>query len=111
MNPDVGSTVLMDMRRAPISRNPATQDDLGAHKAELRRMSEEKSGPCFCTARLFEGELIGPRDSRRVPDLCLALGVGSQEVIHPERVRLQSPNSGREIRRMNNPHQGARLGV
>jgi len=80
MNPDVGSTVLMDLRRASISRNPATQDELDAHEAELRRMFEEKSDPYFCTARLFDDGIIDPRDTRRVLGLCLALGAMRPEV-------------------------------
>lgn len=74
MNPDVGSAVLMDLRRASISRNPATEQELAAHEASLRRMFEEKSDPYFCTARLFDDGIIDPRDTRRVLGICLAVG-------------------------------------
>lgn len=71
MNPDVGSSVLMDLRRASISRGEASKAELAAHEAELRRMFAEKSDPYFCTARLFDDGIIDPRDTRRVLGLCL----------------------------------------
>lgn len=71
MNPDVGSSVLMDLRRASISRNGSSEEELAAHEADLRRMFEEKSDPYFCTARLFDDGIIDPRDTRRVLGLCL----------------------------------------
>ena len=71
MNPDVGSSVLMDLRRASISRDEASEAELAAHEARLRRMFEEKSDPYFCTARLFDDGIIDPRDTRRVLGLCL----------------------------------------
>ena len=74
MNPDVGSSVLMDLRRASISRNPASEEELAAYEAKLRRMFEEKSDPYFCTARLFDDGIIDPRDTRRVLGICLAVG-------------------------------------
>ena len=73
MNPDVGSSVLMDLRRASISQNPATQAELDAEEARLRAMFEAKSDPYFCTARLFDDGIIDPRDTRRVLGLCLAV--------------------------------------
>ncbi len=73
MAPDVGAGVLMDLRRASISRNPATEDELAAHEAEVRAMFAEKSDPYFCTARLFDDGIIDPRDTRRVLGLCLAV--------------------------------------
>ncbi|MCC5986351.1 MAG: methylcrotonoyl-CoA carboxylase [Pararhodobacter sp.] len=80
MNPDVGSSVLMDLRRASISRNPASEEELAAHEAKLRRIFEEKSDPYFCTARLFDDGIIDPRDTRRVLGLCLAIGAMRPEV-------------------------------
>lgn len=74
MNPDVGSSVLMDLRRASISKSPATEAELAAHEAALRQMFEEKSDPYFCTARLFDDGIIDPRDTRRVLAICLAVG-------------------------------------
>lgn len=74
MNPDVGSSVLMDLRRASISRNPATADELAAYEAELRHMFATKSDPYYCTARIWDDGIIDPRDSRRVLALCLATG-------------------------------------
>ncbi|MGD9864803.1 MAG: acyl-CoA carboxylase subunit beta [Pseudodonghicola sp.] len=80
MNPDVGSSVLMDLRRASISRNPATEEELAAHEAQLRAMFGEKSDPYFCTARLFDDGIIDPRDTRRVLGICLAVGAMRPEV-------------------------------
>ena len=45
MSPDVGSSVLMDLRRSSISRNPATEADLAAHEQKLRQMFDEQSNP------------------------------------------------------------------
>jgi len=84
MNPDVGSGVMMDLRRASISRNPATEAELAAHENELRRMFEEKSDPYFCTARLFDDGIIDPRDTRRVLGLCLAVGA-MEPAVRPSR--------------------------
>jgi 3-methylcrotonyl-CoA carboxylase beta subunit len=74
MNPDVGSSVLMDLRRASISRNPATEEELATYEAELRRQFDEKSNPYFCTARVWDDGIIAPTDTRAVLALCLATG-------------------------------------
>jgi 3-methylcrotonyl-CoA carboxylase beta subunit len=74
MSPDVGSSVLMDLRRSSISRNPASDDELAAYEAELRRMFDEQSNPYYCTARLWDDGLIEPQDTRDVLGLCLTLG-------------------------------------
>ena len=74
MNPDVGSSVLMDLRRASISRHPATEEELAAYEAELRRQFDEKSNPYFCTARVWDDGIIAPTDTRAVLSLCLAAG-------------------------------------
>ncbi|WP_225027556.1 acyl-CoA carboxylase subunit beta [Xinfangfangia pollutisoli] len=74
MNPDVGSAVLMELRLASISKNPATPEELAAYDAGVRKMFEDKSDPYFCTARLFDDGIIDPRDTRRVLGICLALG-------------------------------------
>jgi 3-methylcrotonyl-CoA carboxylase beta subunit len=84
MNPDVGSSVLMDLRRGSISRNPASDEELANHEAELRAMFEEKSDPYFCTARLFDDGIIDPRDTRRVLGICLAV-VAMRPEIRPVR--------------------------
>uniref|UniRef100_UPI00389957A3 acyl-CoA carboxylase subunit beta n=1 Tax=Anianabacter salinae TaxID=2851023 RepID=UPI00389957A3 len=73
MNPDVGSSVLMDLRRASISRGEASSDELAEHEQKLRQMFEEKSDPYFCTARIFDDGIIDPRDTRRVLGLCLSV--------------------------------------
>ncbi len=73
MNPDVGSSVLMDLRRASISQGEADEAELARHEAKLRAMFEEKSDPYFCTARVFDDGIIDPRDTRRVLGLCLAV--------------------------------------
>ena len=83
MNPDIGSSVLMDLRLASISRNPATEAELATEEARLRKMFEEKSDPYFCTARLFDDGIIDPRDTRRVLGLCLAVGA-MQPTIRPD---------------------------
>lgn len=80
MNPDVGSTVLMDLRRASISKGEADPQELARYEAEVRRMFEEKSDPYFCTARLFDDGIIDPRDTRRVLGMCLALGAMQPEI-------------------------------
>lgn len=77
MNPDVGSSVLMDLRRASISREPATEEELAAYEAELRDMFETKSDPYYCTARLWDDGIIDPHDTRQVLALCLATGAMS----------------------------------
>jgi 3-methylcrotonyl-CoA carboxylase beta subunit len=74
MSPDVGSSVLMDLRRSSISRNPATEADLAEHELKLRNMFGEQSDPYYCTARLWDDGLIEPRDTRDVLGLCLAIG-------------------------------------
>lgn len=74
MNPDVGSSVLMDLRRASISRHPATEEELAAYEQELRDMFETKSDPYYCTARIWDDGIIDPRDTRSVLAMCLAVG-------------------------------------
>jgi len=74
MSPDVGSSVLMDLRRSSISRNPATDADLAAHEQQLRQMFDEQSDPYYCTARLWDDGLIDPTDTRDVLGLCIAIG-------------------------------------
>jgi 3-methylcrotonyl-CoA carboxylase beta subunit len=74
MSPDVGSSVLMDLRRASISRNPATDEELAVEQAGFRRLFEEKNDPYYCTARLWDDGIIDPRDTRTVLALCLATG-------------------------------------
>jgi 3-methylcrotonyl-CoA carboxylase beta subunit len=74
MNPDVGSSVLMDLRRASISRNPASPEELAAYEAELRHMFDSKSDPYYCSARIWDDGIIDPRDTRKVLALCLATG-------------------------------------
>ncbi|MGE3065678.1 MAG: carboxyl transferase domain-containing protein [Hyphomicrobiaceae bacterium] len=74
MNPDVGSSVLMDLRRASISRNPASPEELAAYEAELRQMFDSKSDPYYCSARIWDDGIIDPRDTRKVLALCLATG-------------------------------------
>ncbi|ADZ69499.1 acyl-CoA carboxylase subunit beta [Polymorphum gilvum] len=80
MNPDVGSSVLMDLRRASISRHPATEEELAAYEAELRAMFETKSDPYYCTARIWDDGIIDPRDTRKVLALCLATGAMRPEI-------------------------------
>jgi 3-methylcrotonyl-CoA carboxylase beta subunit len=74
MSPDVGSSVLMDLRRSSISRNPATEADLAEHEQKLRKMFDEQSDPYYCTARLWDDGLIEPTDTRDVLALCMAVG-------------------------------------
>jgi 3-methylcrotonyl-CoA carboxylase beta subunit len=74
MSPDVGSSVLMDLRRSSISRNPATEEELATYEAQLRRMFDEQSNPYYCTARLWDDGLIEPQDTRDILALCLAAG-------------------------------------
>jgi 3-methylcrotonyl-CoA carboxylase beta subunit len=74
MSPDVGSSVLMDLRRSSISRNPATDSDLAEHRQKLWEMFDEQSNPYYCTARLWDDGLIDPADTREVLSLCLAIG-------------------------------------
>ncbi|MCA0871533.1 methylcrotonoyl-CoA carboxylase [Seohaeicola saemankumensis] len=73
MNPDVGSSVLMDLRRASISRGEASGDELADYERRLRQMFAEKSDPYFCTARVFDDGIIDPRDTRRVLGICLSV--------------------------------------
>ena len=89
MSPDVGSSVLMDLRRSSISRNPASDEDLAAYEAKLRKMFDEQSNPYYCTARLWDDGLIEPQDTRDVLGLCLTVGA------------LQPPETGtRPVYRM-----------
>jgi 3-methylcrotonyl-CoA carboxylase beta subunit len=74
MSPDVGSSVLMDLRRSSISKEPATEAELAAYEAKLRQMFDEQSSPYYCTARLWDDGLIEPQDTRDVLGLCLAIG-------------------------------------
>ena len=74
MSPDVGSSVLMDLRRASISRNPATPEELAAEERGFRWLFEEKNDPYYCTARIWDEGIIDPRDTRTVLGLCLATG-------------------------------------
>ncbi|MCZ7659275.1 MAG: methylcrotonoyl-CoA carboxylase [Xanthobacteraceae bacterium] len=74
MSPDIGSSVLMDLRRSSISRHPASEEELAAYEAKLRRMFDEQSAPYYCTARLWDDGLIEPQDTREVIGLCLAIG-------------------------------------
>lgn len=80
MSPDVGASVLMDLRRASISKNPATEEELLEHERQLKAMFDEKSTPYYCTARLWDDGIIHPADSRRVLALCLATGAMRPEV-------------------------------
>ncbi len=86
MSPDVGSSVLMDLRRSSISRNPATEADLAEHEAKLRKMFDEQSDPYYCTARLWDDGLIEPADTRDVLGLCLAIGAMEPPVTGPRPV-------------------------
>jgi 3-methylcrotonyl-CoA carboxylase beta subunit len=79
MNPDIGSAVLMSLRRGSISRQGDTEEALAEHEAKVRAMFEEKSDPYFCTARLFDDGIIDPRDTRRILGLCIALGFTQPE--------------------------------
>ncbi len=74
MSPDVGSSVLMDLRRSSISRDSATDADLAAHETQLREMFDVQSDPYYCTSRLWDDGLIEPRDTREVLSLCIAIG-------------------------------------
>lgn len=74
MSPDVGSSVLMDLRRSSISRHTGTPEELAAYEAKLRQMFDEQSNPYYCTARLWDDGLIEPQDTREVLGLCLAIG-------------------------------------
>src|SRR5882757_7096974 len=74
MSPDVGSSVLMDLRRSSISRHPASEADLAQHELKVRNMFDEQSDPYYCTARLWDDGLIEPRDTRDVLALCIAIG-------------------------------------
>ncbi len=79
----------MDLRRSSISRNPATEQELNAYEAQLRRMFDEQSDPYYCTARLWDDGLIEPQDTRDVLGLCLAIGA------------MQAPQTGnRPVYRM-----------
>src|SRR5665213_2408584 len=86
MSPDVGSSVLMDLRRSSISRNPATEADLAEHEQQLRKMFDEQSNPYYCTARLWDDGLIDPLDTREVLGLCLAVGAMEPPSIGPRPV-------------------------
>src|SRR3546814_6642355 len=59
MNPDIGSAVLMDLRRGSINKGAANDEELARHEVELRRMFDEQSDPYSCTARLFDDGKIG----------------------------------------------------
>lgn len=74
MSPDVGSSVLMDLRRSSISRHTGTPEELAAYETKLRQMFDEQSNPYYCTARLWDDGLIEPQDTREVLGLCLAIG-------------------------------------
>ena len=80
MSPDVGSSVLMDLRRSSISRNPATEAELAEHELQLRKMFDEQSDPYYCTARIWDDGLIDPLDTRNVLGLCLAIGAMEEPV-------------------------------
>ncbi len=73
MSPDVGSSVMMDLRRASISRS-SSPEELAAYEAKVRHMFDFKSDPYYCTARLWDDGIIDPRDTRTVLALCLATG-------------------------------------
>src|SRR3954466_11973062 len=83
MSPDGGSSVLMDLRRSSISRNPASDSDLAEHELKLRQMFDEQSNPYYCTARLWDDGLIEPTDTRDVLGLCLAIGAMEPPVTGP----------------------------
>jgi 3-methylcrotonyl-CoA carboxylase beta subunit len=74
MSPEIGSSVLMDLRRSSISRYPASEEQLAEYEAQLKRMFAEQSDPYYCTARLWDDGLIEPQDTREVLGLCLAIG-------------------------------------
>lgn len=74
MNPDVGSSVLMDLRRSSITNTDTSEAELCAYEAGLRRMFSEQSDPYYCSARVWDDGLIEPRDTRDVLGLVLAIG-------------------------------------
>lgn len=80
MNPDIGSAVLMDLRRGSISREDDSEASHAEHEAKVRKMFEAKSDPYFCSARLFDDGIIDPRDTRRILGLCIALGFTRPEI-------------------------------
>ena len=89
MSPDVGSSVLMDLRRASISKKPATKQELAEYEQKVRNMFEEKSAAYYCTARIWDDGIIEPADTRQTLALCLAVGV------------MQAPETGyRPVYRM-----------
>jgi 3-methylcrotonyl-CoA carboxylase beta subunit len=74
MSPDIGSSVLMDLRRSSITKPENSDVDLAAYEADLRKMFDEQSDPYYCTARVWDDGLIEPRDTRDVLGLVLAIG-------------------------------------
>ncbi len=73
MSPDIGSSVMMDLRRSSITRNADGDAELRRYEADLRRMFDEQSDPYYCTARVWDDGLIEPKDTREVLALTLAI--------------------------------------
>ncbi len=73
MSPDIGSSVMMDLRRSSITQADKSAEALSNYEADLRRMFDEQSDPYYCTARVWDDGLIEPRDTREVLALTLAV--------------------------------------
>ncbi len=72
MSADIGSSVMMDLRRSSITRDGG-EEELKRYEAELREMFDRQSDPYYCTARVWDDGLIEPKDTRDVLSLTLAI--------------------------------------
>ncbi len=76
MSPEVGTTVLTELRRGSL-KGEADAAALDALAAQTRLQFETQSDPCYATARLWDDGLIEPAQTRDVLGICLQLADAS----------------------------------
>jgi 3-methylcrotonyl-CoA carboxylase beta subunit len=73
MSPDIATNVLLELRRASVKRDAASDAELAEIEARTRAQFTEQSDPYYATARLWDDGIIEPAQTRDVLGLCLAL--------------------------------------
>ncbi len=73
MSPDIATNVLLELRRASVKRDAASDDELGELERRTRAQFTEQSDPYYATARLWDDGIIEPAQTRDILGLVLAL--------------------------------------
>jgi 3-methylcrotonyl-CoA carboxylase beta subunit len=73
MSPDIATNVLLELRRASVKRDAASDDELGELERRTRAQFTGQSDPYYATARLWDDGIIEPAQTRDILGLVLAL--------------------------------------